>query len=93
MLEAYRDHVADRAAMNIPPKPLSPQQVADVVELLKAPPASEEDYLVDLISNRVPPGVDEAIALETLIRQNNEINWNYTDTSLYFSTLLHNWVT
>jgi aconitate hydratase 2/2-methylisocitrate dehydratase len=46
--------------MNIPPKPLSPQQVADVVELLKAPPASEEDYLVDLISNRVPPGVDEA---------------------------------
>ena len=60
MLEAYRDHVADRAAMNIPPKPLSPQQVADVVELLKAPPASEEDYLVDLISNRVPPGVDEA---------------------------------
>ena len=60
MLEAYRDHVADRAAMNIPPKPLSPQQVADVVELLKAPPASEEDYLVDLISNCVPPGVDEA---------------------------------
>ena len=60
MLEAYRDHVADRAALNIPPKPLSPQQVADLVELLKAPPASEEDYLVDLISNRVPPGVDEA---------------------------------
>jgi aconitate hydratase 2/2-methylisocitrate dehydratase len=60
VLEAYRDHVADRAAMNIPPKPLSPQQVADLVELLKAPPASEEDYLVDLISNRVPPGVDEA---------------------------------
>ena len=60
MLEAYRDHVADRAAMNIPPKPLSPQQVADLVELLKAPPAGEEDYLIDLISNRVPPGVDEA---------------------------------
>ncbi|MEC8008049.1 MAG: hypothetical protein VX157_03095, partial [Pseudomonadota bacterium] len=48
MLEAYRDHVADRAAMNIPPKPLSPQQVADLVELLKAPPAGEEDYLVNL---------------------------------------------
>ena len=60
MLEAYRDHVADRAAMNIPPKPLSPQQVADLVDLLKAPPTGEEDYLVDLISNRVPPGVDEA---------------------------------
>ena len=60
MLEAYREHVAERAAMNIPPKPLSPQQVADLVELLKAPPAGEEAYLVDLISNRVPPGVDEA---------------------------------
>ncbi len=60
MLEAYRDHVAERAAMNIPPKPLSPQQVADLVELLKAPPAGEADYLIDLISNRVPPGVDEA---------------------------------
>jgi len=60
VLEAYREHVAERAAMNIPPKPLSPQQVADLVELLKAPPAGEEDYLVDLISNRVPPGVDEA---------------------------------
>lgn len=60
MLEAYREHVAERAAINIPPKPLSPQQVADLVELLKAPPAGEESYLVDLISNRVPPGVDEA---------------------------------
>ena len=40
------------------------------------------------ITLKIPPGVDEAIALETLIRQNNEINWDYTDTSLYFSTLL-----
>lgn len=60
MLEAYREHVAERAAMNIPPKPLSPKQVADLLELLKAPPAGEEEYLIDLISNRVPPGVDEA---------------------------------
>jgi aconitate hydratase 2/2-methylisocitrate dehydratase len=60
VLEAYRDHVAERAAMNIPPKPLSPQQVADLVEKLKAPPVGEEEYLVNLISNRVPPGVDEA---------------------------------
>ena len=60
MLEAYRVHVAERAAINIPPKPLSPQQVADLIELFKAPPAGEEAYLVDLISNRVPPGVDEA---------------------------------
>ena len=60
MLEAYREHVAERAAQNIPPKPLLADQVADLVELLKNPPAGEEDYLLDLISNRVPPGVDEA---------------------------------
>lgn len=60
MLEVYREHVAERAALGIPPKPLSPEQVAGLVELLKAPPAGEEDALLDLISNRVPPGVDEA---------------------------------
>ncbi len=58
MLEAYREHVAERASQNIPPKPLSAEQVAALVELLKNPPAGEEDSLVDLISNRVPPGVD-----------------------------------
>ncbi|TGD76202.1 bifunctional aconitate hydratase 2/2-methylisocitrate dehydratase [Mangrovimicrobium sediminis] len=60
MLEAYREHVAERAAQNIPPKPLTAEQVAGLVELLKAPPAGEEEALLDLISNRVPPGVDEA---------------------------------
>ncbi len=60
MLEAYRSHVAERAALNIPPKPLKADQVAELVELLKNPPAGEGEYLLDLISNRVPPGVDEA---------------------------------
>ncbi len=60
MLEAYREHVAERASQNIPPKPLNAEQVAALVELLKNPPAGEEDFLLDLISNRVPPGVDEA---------------------------------
>ncbi|MEY2908406.1 MAG: bifunctional aconitate hydratase 2/2-methylisocitrate dehydratase, partial [Pseudomonadota bacterium] len=60
MLEAYRAHVAERAEQNIPPKPLSPEQVADLIELLKAPPAGEEQFLLDLLANRVPPGVDEA---------------------------------
>lgn len=60
MLEAYRNHVAERAAQNIPPLPLKAEQVAELVELLKNPPAGEEDYLLDMISNRVPPGVDEA---------------------------------
>ncbi len=60
MLEAYRKHVAERAAEGVVPKPLSPEQVAGLVELLKAPPAGEEETLLDLIANRVPPGVDEA---------------------------------
>jgi len=60
VLEQYRAHVAERAAEGIPPKPLNPEQVADLVELLKNPPAGEEAFLLELISDRVPPGVDEA---------------------------------
>ncbi|MFM1896894.1 MAG: hypothetical protein RLZZ385_1968 [Pseudomonadota bacterium] len=60
MLEAYREHVKERAAQGVVPKPLTAEQVAQLVELLKNPPAGEEAFLVDLISNRVPPGVDEA---------------------------------
>ena len=60
MLQAYRDHVAERAAQGLPPLPLSPEQTAALVELLKAPPAGEEDFLLDLFENRVPAGVDQA---------------------------------
>ncbi|WP_215782146.1 bifunctional aconitate hydratase 2/2-methylisocitrate dehydratase [Paludibacterium sp. B53371] len=60
MLEAYRQHVAERAALGIPPLPLSAKQVEELVELLKNPPKGEEDTLVDLITYRVPPGVDDA---------------------------------
>jgi aconitate hydratase 2/2-methylisocitrate dehydratase len=60
VLETYREHVAERASLGIPPKPLSAEQVADLIELLKNPPAGEGDFLLDLIGNRVPPGVDEA---------------------------------
>ncbi len=60
MLEAYRAHVAERAQLDIPPKPLSPEWTAELVELLKNPPAGEDEFLLDLIANRVPPGVDEA---------------------------------
>ena len=60
MLEAYRTHVEERAAQGIPPLPLSAEQVNDLVALLKAPPAGEEELLLDLLTNRVPPGVDEA---------------------------------
>ena len=60
MLEAYRHHVAERAALGIPPLPLSAQQTADVIELLKNPPAGEAQFLLDLITHRVPAGVDDA---------------------------------
>ncbi|WP_093536277.1 bifunctional aconitate hydratase 2/2-methylisocitrate dehydratase [Stenotrophomonas rhizophila] len=60
MLEAYRHHVAERAALGIPPLPLSAQQTADVIELLKNPPAGEAEFLLDLLTHRVPAGVDDA---------------------------------
>jgi aconitate hydratase 2/2-methylisocitrate dehydratase len=60
MLQAYRQHVAERAALGIPPLPLSAQQTADMIELIKAPPAGEDAFLLDLITHRVPPGVDDA---------------------------------
>ncbi|MEQ5348040.1 bifunctional aconitate hydratase 2/2-methylisocitrate dehydratase [Proteus sp. WDL240414] len=60
MLEEYRKHVAERAAEGVVPKPLDATQTAALVELLKNPPKGEEEFLLDLIVNRVPPGVDEA---------------------------------
>ncbi|MEG5406559.1 bifunctional aconitate hydratase 2/2-methylisocitrate dehydratase [Enterobacter roggenkampii] len=60
MLEEYRKHVAERAAEGIVPKPLDATQMAALVELLKNPPKGEEEFLLDLLINRVPPGVDEA---------------------------------
>jgi len=60
VLEAYRKHIEERAALGIVPQPLNAEQTAGLVELLKNPPAGEEAFLVDLLTNRVPPGVDEA---------------------------------
>ncbi|MCK6420459.1 MAG: bifunctional aconitate hydratase 2/2-methylisocitrate dehydratase [Aquabacterium sp.] len=60
MLQAYRQHAAERAALGIPPLPLTAQQVAQVIELIQSPPAGEEAFLLDLITHRVPPGVDDA---------------------------------
>lgn len=60
MLEAYRHHIAERAALGIPPLPLTAQQTAEVIELLKNPPAGEGEFLLDLITHRVPAGVDDA---------------------------------
>ncbi|TDP74004.1 bifunctional aconitate hydratase 2/2-methylisocitrate dehydratase [Roseateles toxinivorans] len=60
MLQAYRQHVAERAALGIPPLPLSAKQTGELIELLKNPPAGEEATLVELITHRVPAGVDDA---------------------------------
>jgi aconitate hydratase 2 / 2-methylisocitrate dehydratase len=60
VLEAYRKHVEERASQGVPPKPLNAEQAAGLVALLKDPPAGEGDFLLDLLENRIPPGVDEA---------------------------------
>ncbi|RLA37853.1 MAG: bifunctional aconitate hydratase 2/2-methylisocitrate dehydratase [Gammaproteobacteria bacterium] len=60
MLEAYRKHVEERAAEGVPPLPLNAAQVTDLVALMQAPPAGEEAFLLELLTDRVPPGVDNA---------------------------------
>ena len=60
MLEAYRQHVAERAALGIPPLPLSAKQTEELVGLLRNPPKGEESFLVELVTDRVPAGVDDA---------------------------------
>jgi len=60
VLQEYRNHVAERAAEGIVPKPLDAEKVAQLVELIKNPPAGEEAFLLELLADRVPPGVDDA---------------------------------
>jgi aconitate hydratase 2 / 2-methylisocitrate dehydratase len=60
MLAAYRQHAAERAAQGIPALPLDARQVSELIELIKNPPAGEEAFLMELLTYRVPPGVDDA---------------------------------
>lgn len=60
MLEAYRKHEDERAREGVPAKPLDADQTAALVELLKNPPAGEEKFILDLLENRIPAGVDQA---------------------------------
>ena len=64
MLVAYRQHVAERAALGIPPLALDAKQTAELIELIKNPPAGEDKFLLDLLTHRVPPGVDDAAKVE-----------------------------
>jgi aconitate hydratase 2/2-methylisocitrate dehydratase len=56
-IEEYKAHVAEREALGVPPLPLSPEQTAEVIELVKT---SCTDELLDLLTNRVAPGVDDS---------------------------------
>lgn len=60
MREAYRKHAAERATLNIPALPLTAQQTSQLCEILKNPPAAEQEELLALLRERVPPGVDDA---------------------------------
>ncbi|MBW4677117.1 MAG: bifunctional aconitate hydratase 2/2-methylisocitrate dehydratase [Desmonostoc geniculatum HA4340-LM1] len=60
MLEQYRQHVVERAQIGIPPLPLDAKQTSELCELLKNPPKGEENTLLHLLSDRIPPGVDAA---------------------------------
>ena len=64
MLETYRAHVAERAGLGIPPLPLSAKQTEGLIALLRDPPAGEEAFLVDLLTYRVPAGVDDAARIK-----------------------------
>lgn len=60
MLNTYRQHVAERSAEGVVPKPLDAPQTAELIELFKNPPSNETDFILDLLANRIPAGVDEA---------------------------------
>ena len=60
MIKEYQEHVKERAEQGLPPLPLNSQQVAALIELIKNPPAGQEQYLLELLIHRVPPGVDQA---------------------------------
>lgn len=60
MLSAYREQVAARSALGIPPLPLTAQQTAELCELLQNPPVSEGEFLLQLLQQRIAPGVDQA---------------------------------
>ncbi|MBS0427336.1 MAG: bifunctional aconitate hydratase 2/2-methylisocitrate dehydratase [Proteobacteria bacterium] len=60
MLQAYVDHVAERAALGIPPLPLSAKQTSELIELLKNASTKDGEFLLNLLTHRVPAGVDDA---------------------------------
>lgn len=78
MLDRYREHAAEREALGIAPKPLNDAEVNSLVALLKDPPTGEEEFILDLITNRVPAGVDNAAYVKAAfladIAKNNAVS-------------------
>jgi aconitate hydratase 2/2-methylisocitrate dehydratase len=64
VIEAYLKHVDERKELGVPPKPLDPEQTRELVKLLQKPPKGNEELLLDLLSNRVSPGVDPAAGVK-----------------------------
>jgi aconitate hydratase 2/2-methylisocitrate dehydratase len=64
MLAEYRQHAAERAALGIPPLPLDPQQTVELMELVQRPPAGEAQAILELLTHRVPAGVDDAAGVK-----------------------------
>jgi aconitate hydratase 2/2-methylisocitrate dehydratase len=60
LLDEYRQHVKERADLGIVPEPLNAEQTAALIDLIKKPPEGDEEFILDLLINRVPAGVDQA---------------------------------
>ncbi|MDP8171110.1 bifunctional aconitate hydratase 2/2-methylisocitrate dehydratase [Pasteurella skyensis] len=76
-LDTYQQHIDERAAEGIVPQPLNAEQTAQLVELLKQPPQGKEEYLLSLLENRIPAGVDEAAYVKASFLSaivNNEVS-------------------
>ncbi len=56
----YKAHTEERAKLGVPPLALTAEQVAQLVELLKASPIVDVDYVMDMFVNKIPAGVDDA---------------------------------
>lgn len=59
-LTSYRAAAAERQALGVPALPLTADQAQALTELLQAPPQGEEETLLHLLTERIPPGVDQA---------------------------------
>jgi aconitate hydratase 2/2-methylisocitrate dehydratase len=90
VLTTYKNHIHERAQQGIPPEPISPQQMTEMLDLLKEPPKGEEAFLLDLITHRVPAGVDQAAYIKAGFLSalaNNEIKSPLIDSALAVTLL------